>query len=243
MVNFFSAEIRRLFTRVPRIVALLIIFAITVAVTVFAARIGSTGPIDDYAFMRTAYLLTKVTLVLGVGLTELFFVYDDGFKARLYPAMIGSGISRIKALMFQWLEFVIVTAIDIAIGMVLLIISGVMIGATFDGVTLYQMFAIGISAVLMVALFGSFALIGMTATGSVVLGLVIFIASCIVPPIFMTYVAEFPFQDVVFCTALDKVIRQLMNSKVDWMNLCVIAAYMVVSLGVSVALFRKKELL
>ncbi len=109
MHRYYRADMYRLWTRIPRYIAVAISFAIMFLILFFMAK--------DQTIYQIITLLTKcITYVCPLlGLIEYIFVFGDDFKAKTMQIAIGTGVKRRHVILAKWLEVIVLCTVDYVI--------------------------------------------------------------------------------------------------------------------------------
>lgn len=119
MKNYISADLYRVFRRIPRWIFIgIVLFAIGV---IFAPSNNPDATIVELVDMVEQVL--KYAPVY-IGFIEIIFIYGDDFVGKTAQIAIGIGVKRNKVIMAKWLEIIIVTTVDVfAIVILALVLS------------------------------------------------------------------------------------------------------------------------
>ena len=127
MNRYMRADFHRIFRRIPRYIALGILFVALAAIMLFLAKGRSVYEVVE--------LLTKYVsfFMLLFGLVEFIFVFNDDFKAKTMQVAIGTGISRKRVVIGKWAEVTLLCVLDFLVAVVLIIVCCNVRGALFSG--------------------------------------------------------------------------------------------------------------
>ena len=172
MIRYMKADFHRIFGRLSRNIALLVLFA-ALGAFLYSVAEGST----PYELVET---VTKMINIVGCpvfGLVEYGVVYSDDLKAKTMQIAIGSGISRRRVVLTKWLEIMLLTALDLIIFLGVAFVVSMLRGAVFSGEPLLDVLLLTAFSLLKLA--GAAAVTGLLLFGTMNTGLsmVLFILS------------------------------------------------------------------
>ena len=110
MSNYIYADLKRILFRAPRIILTLLVYAVFAAVTAFTYY-TSWSSIN---FVKNAQTYIEFLPIL-LGLVEMIAVFADDFRAKTMQVAIGLGISRAKVVFCKLIEAAVLVAIDLAV--------------------------------------------------------------------------------------------------------------------------------
>lgn len=129
MMRYMAADFLRIIKRIPRIIALVLVFGITGYIFYFFNKDGKTS-----VYELVDILVKIVPYISAVfGLAELISVYSDDFKAKTMQVAIGSGIGRPQVILAKWLETGILCLCDYLFFIVLIFVLSSIQGISFSG--------------------------------------------------------------------------------------------------------------
>ena len=106
------ADLKRISVRVPRIIALLILFAVEVLFTIIITKTSSQA-ITAVGFMSYFGQFTQTVIPVALGLIELHAIYADDFKAKTMQIAIGIGVKRRHIVLSKFFEMLILVVVDL----------------------------------------------------------------------------------------------------------------------------------
>ena len=127
MINYIYADIKRIAKRLPRIIALIIVYAILL--TVIAVTRSSNW--NSVMFINAVEQYSLI-LPLVIGLVEIAAVYSDDFKAKAMQIAIGTGMPRRRVVLSKYLEIILLVLADVLICALLAFAAGAVLGADID---------------------------------------------------------------------------------------------------------------
>lgn len=117
MSNYICADLKRILFRAPRIILTLLIYAIMLIVVAFTYYSGWSS-INFVKNVQQYILILPILL----GLVEMIAVYADDFRAKTMQVAIGLGISRAKVVLCKLIEAAVLTVVD------LVVLAAIMLG-------------------------------------------------------------------------------------------------------------------
>ena len=141
MLNYIHADLNRIFRRTPRLVFVILVYAITLGVEMYQAVSRSYNSVNLLASVPTAF--ETVALILGI--VEIQNVLADDFRAKTMQITIGLGVSRPKVVLTKLIDFMVLLLTDMLVLAVLFILGGLGCGIHLmaDQVHLLMVTAIG----------------------------------------------------------------------------------------------------
>lgn len=141
MLNYIHADLNRIFRRTPRLVFVILVYAITLGVEMYQAVSRSYNSVNLLASVPTAF--ETVALILGI--VEIQNVLADDFRAKTMQITIGLGVSRPKVVLAKLIDFMVLLLTDMLVLAVLFILGGLGCGIHLmaDQVHLLMVTAIG----------------------------------------------------------------------------------------------------
>lgn len=109
MLNYIGADLRRIFTRIPRALLLTVIYAVLIIIVAVSHQ---SGDFDSVSFILSFGTFIKV-MPLAIGIVELVSIFSADFKAKTMQAAIGSGISRRHVVLSKLIEVMVVILVDV----------------------------------------------------------------------------------------------------------------------------------
>lgn len=122
MLNYIRADLKRIFTRVPRLVVLFLCYAGLAAIILVLHNeqwnsVVFTSGVEQYIKFLTA----------GLGLLELISVYSDDFRAKTMQVAIGIGIPRRNVVICKITEVGILVLADLLLfGAIMFTMGGIL---------------------------------------------------------------------------------------------------------------------
>lgn len=141
MLNYIIADFKRIFVRVSRIVATVIIIALMIWVSYLTRESGGLGFLNVLK-----QILTYLPVPLGV--IELLAIFSDDFKAKSMQIAIGCGLGRNRVILSKWIQFVIFSVMDWVCAVGLTIICANLFGNKVPAVVIGEIAVITIHNIL-----------------------------------------------------------------------------------------------
>lgn len=242
MLYYIFADFKRIFVRVSRIVATVLIFALSILIAYATREGGSLGFLQVYKQM-----LNYIPVAFGV--IELLAIFSDDFKAKSMQIAIGCGIGRNRVIVSKWLEFVIFSVMDWASMLILTLIASAIFGNGIQGVVVGEiiiiMFHIILKNITIAAYVGILAFVLQSITTPMIIyillstGIVetIVNVATINPTVAMLHLdSRTPLGMVNYAQA-----RMAMGT-FPFLTYLGIAAYIALGLIITMLVFKKKEL-
>lgn len=265
MRNYIFADMKRIFRRVPHVIVMLIIYAAFVLAVylshLFTGAVTGSGIADSFAeqgldvqmFLPSLY--SVIMNVAGfftavVGLLELIAVFSDDLKAKTMQVAIGVGISRSGVVLCKMIELLMLLVLDVAVIGLLGVGLGCMLGVPLSGQEVGDLF-IHLGMGYIVANFAYacltavvvFASQSMTSAILTYLALSFYVVSGIIGMSSMVKVLEpLHLSRYTLSEVLDALNGMVESLRFNWTPVVGLLAYMVVSIGIAIFIFRKKEL-
>ena len=121
MRNYISADLYRIFRRIPRWIFIGIV--LTMIFLVFKpSKDESLTIVELVEEIETTLKFAPVF----IGFIEIMYIFGDDFVGKTAQIAIGIGVNRNKVILAKWLEMIIVTAIDVITIVILALVLSVM---------------------------------------------------------------------------------------------------------------------
>lgn len=120
MINYLRADLKRIYMRIPRLIALLVVYAALIAMLCFSVD-------EEWNGINFVVTLSQFSIALPVllGVIELVSVYADDFKAKTMQIAIGIGIKRRRVILVKLIEMAVLICTDLLfLALVALIVGG-----------------------------------------------------------------------------------------------------------------------
>ena len=127
MNRYMRADLHRIFRRIPRYIALVLLYAGLAAIMLFLAKGRSVYEIVEILVKYISYYMVLF------GLVEFIFVFNDDFVAKTMQVAIGTGICRRRVVLGKWAEHAMLCMLDFLVTVALIIICSAVRGAVFSG--------------------------------------------------------------------------------------------------------------
>lgn len=128
MRRYMKADLRRVYTRKPRLVILALVH-ILLLVYIFIGGDQKASTLEGFTDISNFF---PPMLPYIFGLLELVFIYGDDFRAKTMQIAIGTGLPRQKVVHAKWLDFMLITGLDTVV-FTLVSIIGVIINSAING--------------------------------------------------------------------------------------------------------------
>lgn len=120
MISYIRADLWRIFRRIPRLIVIVLLYALTTLV--FVQLFRHEMELSPLMIAYEHYVVGFIPLVFG--LVEMAAIYADDFRAKTMQAAIGRGMSRIKVVLCKLADMAILMFLDVAFFGVILLASG-----------------------------------------------------------------------------------------------------------------------
>lgn len=246
MLNYIHADLHRIFRRTPRLVFVILVYAVTIGLEVYQAVTRSYNSVNLLASVPTAF--ETVALILGV--VEIQNVFADDFHAKTMQITIGRGVSRPQVVLAKLIDFVVLLLIDMLVLAALFILGGLGCGIHLmaDQIHLLMVTAIGDAVYMTIA--AAMTMIPVFYLQSTALAILIFLVLSIDPvSVIITMfsnkeiVMNLHLQELPYSAVANTLTTQLsLRNAVPVPQLIGVIVYLVAAYGLTVLAFRKREL-
>lgn len=246
MLNYIHADLHRIFRRTSRCVIIILFFAIALGIEFYQAVTRSYNSVNLVAAAAT--LFDGAALVLGV--VELQSVFADDFNAKTMQIAIGLGISRPKVVLVKLLDFAILSLVDSLVLMVLFALGGTFCGIHLLGDQIYLLVVSAIGNALYMTIAAAFTMIPVFYLQSTSLAILFFLIISIDPikiilMLFSTkeIVMNLHLVELPYSIVAETLTTQLsLRNAVPIPQLIGVIAYLAIAYGLTVLVFKKREL-
>ena len=150
MINYILADYKRILTRVPRIIFLVLFEAAFVGVVLhtwkrYAGNYTSVSLMDSsFSFfgLMFTYIMCLVDFIQG-------FSFD--FRAKTIQVALGIGVSRMKVIIAKLIQITLVMLTDLMVTLGVLGVLSAIVGVTLVGHQISYLLLTGLGAILLVA--------------------------------------------------------------------------------------------
>ena len=126
MLNYIYADYKRIITRIPRVVFMVIFNAIFVAVILNGWR-KAAGNYTSVAFLDSASTFFGFFFLGLIALIDFVQTYSFDFRAKTIQVALGIGISRFQVILSKLVQLALVLFTDLLVNLTVLgILSGIM---------------------------------------------------------------------------------------------------------------------
>ena len=240
---YMHADLRRIFRRIPRIIALVVIYAVLAVVMLYLAKNLFIYEIVDYMIKGVPYACA------AIGFVEFLSVFNEDLKARTMQIAIGIGISRRKVILAKWLECIFLCLLDGILLFALIAVCTSVRGAAFAGepaadialIIFFGMLKVtGSVAFTMIFVFYSQnPMVGLLVYAAMSFGIVNALAGTIVD---LGPLNLFGLNRFLFMGLLNTARSRLMIGTFSVPHFAGIILYLVLFFEIAVRVFRKREL-
>lgn len=124
MIRYLKADLHRISRRIPRYIALAILYLLSIALFLIIS--------DGRTIYQVVEFMTTIIPYICVlfGLFEYMFVYSDDLRAKTMQIAIGTGIHRGKVVLTKWLEALILCIFDLIVLLAIICICCAIMGVT-----------------------------------------------------------------------------------------------------------------
>lgn len=120
MLHYYLADLKRILTRIPRLLSLLAIYGLFAAILILM----KDENFNSIIFMQMAVRCASIGLGFLLGIVELLAVFGEDFKARNMQVAIGLGIRRSTVVLVKWMEQMLLIFMDLVLYLLLVIFLG-----------------------------------------------------------------------------------------------------------------------
>lgn len=244
MSNYICADLKRILFRAPRIIMTLLIYAIMLCVAAFTYYTGWSS--INFVNNIQMYILM---LPIMLGLVELIAVYSDDFRAKTMQVAIGLGISRAKVVCCKLIEVILLAAIDIAVLAVLILGTAAFLEAGLSVAQNRELLVALLMAGVIIVGYISLTMIVMFYNQGTGLGRIVYLAlacggvsSLVQLTTLIDFLEPLRLDSLTLTHFLDVGRARLLIGIFDVKCFIGILLYIVASTGVTIFLFRKREL-
>lgn len=244
MSNYILADLKRIMIRVPRLIMMLLVYAVLVIIIAVTYRV-SWNSVNFVLFIQKYISFLPIVL----GMIELVAVYADDFKAKTMQVAIGIGLSRSRVVFCKQVELLVISILDLLIFAIIMLggafildagLTGAQVGELIVSLVMTSVTIISYTGLTMIVMFYSQG----TGTGRIVYlalvtGLVAQVASLALS---IKILAPLHLSSFTLEYALSVAKARLLLGSFDLKSFLTIAAYLVVSFILTSVLFKKREL-
>ena len=245
MTNYISADLKRIFKRVPRLIVLAAVYA---GFIIYLAASGAgKGRGSDYISLSNQYLANMLPLLFGV--IELISVFSEDFRAKTMQIAIGRGMERWQVVLCKFFELCILVVIDLLMMGIVVWIAGIFMSTGLSSGNIGDLFIDLFSVWLSVISYGSLTMIlifYMQGTGTSIF-LYLLLASNILGILLdllftLPALSSMNIDSFLLTGLLDDFTTALMKGSFSFPEFLGICAYTAAGLLFTTVLFEKREL-
>lgn len=111
MLNYIIADLKRITLRIPRAIAMLVIYA---GMVLFLMSVSSSDQWNVVSYMSAVEQYVGFLMVM-IGLVELVSIFADDFKAKTMQVAIGLGIPRWRVILCKLIEVMVLVLADLVV--------------------------------------------------------------------------------------------------------------------------------
>lgn len=246
MLNYIHADLNRIFRRTPRLVFVILVYAITLGVEMYQAVSRSYNSVNLLASVPTAF--ETVALILGI--VEIQNVLADDFRAKTMQITIGLGVSRPKVVLTKLIDFMVLLLTDMLVLAVLFILGGLGCGIHLMADQVHLLMVTAIGDVVYMTIAAAITMIPVFYLQSTALAILFFLIISI-DPINMILsmlsnkeiVMNLHLQALPYSAVANTLTTQLsLRNAVPIPQLIGVIVYLVAAYALTVLVFKKREL-
>lgn len=246
MLNYIHADLHRIFRRIPRCVFIILFYAIILGVECYQAVSKSYNSVNLMADSPTFFGIASLVL----GIVELQSVFSDDFRAKTMQIAIGLGLSRPKVVLVKLLDVAILSVVDQMVLMFLFILGGMGCGISLLGDQIRMLVVSALGCALSTILMTALTMIPLFYLQSTSLAILFFLLISADPlqlilAMFSTneIVLNLHLQELPYSVVTSTLTTQLaLGNTLPIPQLLGTIAYLVLAYGLTVLVFRKREL-
>ena len=244
MKNFMSADLHRIMTKKIRVL-LVALLAIIEVISVLKGISGDKNTIE--MTLEVGGLDIGYTCVIM--LINIFIAYGDDIRAKSMQAALGMGLKRHQLVVAKWFDLSAVIILDMLfltiVQFIPLIVAGKLAGSFVVGQVIVNQISVTLAMILSMTL----TMIILFQTQKAILGVLMYayitfqISSSILSlAVSNKFVQRFQLWDIGAENQLSMFISKLWIGQFDIKNFLMVVLYFVIGFGVTIYLFRRKEL-
>lgn len=246
MFQYLKADFWRLNRRIPRWIIL------GAALIISAGIIFSSSKQTNYNFVKLGTAMESVFRYLPplIAMMNLFFVFEDDLEVKTMQIAIGRGTGRFQIIFVKWLEMVILTLTD-CIGLFLVMnATGLIRGVTLKGHSAVLVAAQLCTTVLSVGITTALVMIIIFQSMQVGITQILFLLLSLQPiSMILNYLessreflAKLRLSRFLAGSNLSGLAQTIKTGRFSFSNIAVIMIYIIIGLGITYTIFKKKEL-
>lgn len=244
MKNFMSADLHRIMTKKIRVL-LVALLAIIEVISVLKGISGDKNTIE--MTLEVGGLDIGYTCVIM--LINIFIAYGDDIRAKSMQAALGMGLKRHQLVVAKWFDLSAVIILDMLfltiVQFIPLIVAGKLAGSFVVGQVIVNQISVTLAMILSMTL----TMIILFQTQKAILGVLMYayitfqISSSILSlAVSNKFVQRFQLWDIGAENQLSMFISKLWIGQFDIKNFLMVVLYFAIGFGVTIYLFRRKEL-
>lgn len=246
MIPYLKADLWRLNRRIPRWIICGASLIISIAI------IFSSSGQNNYNFVKLWNNMVSVLhyIPLFTAMLNLFFVFEDDLQVKTMQTAIGRGTGRFQIILDKWIEMIILSLIDCIGLFIVMDVTGLIRGVALKGHPVALVMAQLCTTVLSVGVTTALVMILIFYNMHVGISQILFLLlsmqpiSMIVSYLEITHesLAKLRFSRFLAGDNLKGLQQALKSGRPQFSNFIVIILYIVIGLGITYRIFRKKEL-
>ena len=171
MLNYIRADYKRILTRLPRII-LLVLFEAAFMFHILNSWNKAAGNFTSVSMMNAASTFFKMWILFFIGISAFHQTFAFDFRAKTIQVALGLGISRLKVVIAKLIQLALVMLTDLLITCGVLGILSVITGVYLNAEQFGFLLTTGLGAILLVTCSVSLLMPLIFRTQSMVLGLI-----------------------------------------------------------------------
>ncbi len=174
MINYILADYKRILTRIPRMIFIIIYEAIFVGVVLNQWN-RYAGNFTSVSLMDSAFSFFGIWFAYVVCLVDFIQGFSFDFRAKTIQVALGIGVSRLKVIISKLIQIALVMLTDLLITLGVLGILSAVVGVTLAGHQISYLFLGGLGSILLATCSASLMLPLIFRTQSMLLAMVGFL--------------------------------------------------------------------
>lgn len=147
MMNYILADYKRILTRIPRVIFMIIYEVIFIAV-VLKMWERSAGNFTSVSLMDSSFSFFGMWFAYVVCLVDFIHGFSMDFRAKTIQVALGIGVSRMKVVIAKLIQIALVMLTDLIITFGVLGVLSAVVGVTLVGHQIAYLFLGGVGSIL-----------------------------------------------------------------------------------------------
>ena len=244
MKNFMSADFHRIMTKKIRVL-LMLLLAIIEVISILNGISGDKNTIE--MTLEVGGLDIGYTCVIM--LINIFIAYGDDIRAKSMQAALGMGLKRHQLVVAKWFDLSAVITLDMLFLTIVQFIPLIAAGKLAGSFVVGEVIVTQISATFIMILAMTLTMIILFQTQKAILGVLVYAYitfqvsySILSLAVSNKFVQKFQLWNIGAENQLNTFITKLWIGQFDIKNFLMVALYFAIGFGVTIYLFRRKEL-